>query len=238
VWGVKYVARTPLIQNKIEIFFRKNTIFIITPKRANNNNNKMNKKVNNCTHCPKEIIIENIDPTVYDSTEKIFYALKNMHLGVISDVIPWSVIPLYVPNGPAIPTLQVKAVFLQWNLFHTREMRRWFEAGLRVRREVSGDVWYLKDVIQQRMIYAQKQRMYELRTIREGEETRIIYYPPKCPGGLEKRGKNLDRHLGLDYRATDAELCEMGQVYEYPAKGPTGYLSEIIGAEFIEIVIE
>lgn len=40
VWGVKYVARTPLIQNKIEIFFRKNTIFIITPQTSQQQQNE------------------------------------------------------------------------------------------------------------------------------------------------------------------------------------------------------
>ena len=165
-----------------------------------------------CNHRPTEIVIENINMNVFTSIDQIFYALRQMHIGIITDIIQLSTIPLFVPYGPPIPTLQVKVCFKQWNLLPTREMRRLFESGLRVSRNMPGSEWYMTDVKQQCLIYMQKQREYELRCLQEDEESRIMYYPSKKTDIMSCRNPR-SRRLGRDYRASEAEMCEMGEVY-------------------------
>jgi len=197
----------------------------------------MNKLVQNCNHCPTELIIENIDPTVYPSLNQVFQALKGMQIGIITDVVLTSIIPLYIPNGPPVPTMQVKILIKKWNLFPTREMRRWFEEGLRVTRKMAnGGVWYMSDVKQQHVLYIQRQREYEQRCMREDEESQILYYPAK-PANIGVRNPR-SRRLGRDYRASEAELCEMGEVCD-AAECPTGNPEHVVDIEpeQIEIVI-
>jgi hypothetical protein len=198
----------------------------------------MNKFVQNCNHCPTELIIENIDPTVYPSLNEVFQALKEMQIGIITDVVLTSIIPLYIPNGPPVPTMQVKILIKKWNLFPTREMRRWFEEGLRVTRKMAnGGIWYMSDVKQQHVLYLQRQREYERRCMREDEESQILYYPAK-PANIGVRNPR-SRRLGRDYRASEAELCEMGEVCDAAAECHTGNPEHVIDIEpeQIEIVI-
>ena len=160
-----------------------------------------------------------------------------MQIGIITDVVLTSIIPLYVPNGPPVPTMQVKILIKKWNLFPTREMRRWFEDGLRVARKVAnGGIWYMSDVKQQHVLYLQRQREYERRCMREDEEAQILYYPAKSANIGVRNPRS--RRLGRDYRASEAELCEMGEVCA-AAECPTGNPEHVIHIEpeQIEIII-
>jgi hypothetical protein len=102
----------------------------------------------------------------------------------------------------------------------------------------NGGIWYMSDVKQQHVLYLQRQREYERRCMREDEESQILYYPAK-PANIGVRNPR-SRRLGRDYRASEAELCEMGEVCDaadecHTAGNPEHVID--IEPEQIEIVI-
>jgi len=147
---------------------------------------------------PTEIVIKDIDPYAFKTTDDLFHALKRMRIGIISEL------SMYDERIDREKRLNAVVLFERWNTANTRDMRKQFETGCSVDIPSVGRRAYMVDYPQRRFLKQKKEEEEEKRRIRkqkEEEERRRIR--------KQKEEKEEQQRLNRE----EAERFEMDNQY-------------------------
>jgi len=118
---------------------------------------------------PTEIVIKDIDPYAFKTTDDLFHALKRMRIGIISEI------SMYDERIDREKRLNAVVMFERWNTANTRKMRKDFEIGCSVDIPSVGHRAYMVDYPQRRFLKQKKEEEERrIRKQKEEEERRRI----------------------------------------------------------------
>jgi len=110
---------------------------------------------------PTEIVIKDIDPYAFKTTDDLFHALKRMRIGIISKI------SMYDERIDREKRLNAVVLFEKWDTANTRNMRKDFETGCSVDIPSVGHRAYMVDYPQRRFLKQKKEEEEEKRRIRK-----------------------------------------------------------------------
>lgn len=110
---------------------------------------------------PTEIVIKDIDPYAFKTTDDLFHALKRMRIGIISKI------SMYDERIDREKRLNAVVLFEKWDTANTRNMRKQFETGCSVDIPSVGHRAYMVDYPQRRFLKQKKEEEEEKRRIRK-----------------------------------------------------------------------
>jgi len=113
---------------------------------------------------PTEIVIKDIDPYAFQTSDDLFHALKRMRIGIISEI------SMYDERIDREKRLNAVVMFERWNTANTRKMRKDFEIGCSVDIQSVGRRAYMVDYPQRRFLKQKKEEEEERRRIRKQKE--------------------------------------------------------------------
>ena len=121
---------------------------------------------------PTEIVIKDIDPYAFKTTDDLFHALKRMRIGIISEI------SMYDERIDREKRLNAVVLFDKWDTANTRNMRKDFETGCSVNIPSVGHRAYMVDYPQRRFLKQKEQKEEEekrrIRKQKKEEEERRI----------------------------------------------------------------
>ena len=123
--------------------------------------------IKNSEYYPREVIVKDIDPYAFKTSQDVFHALKQMHIGIISyveldyEVTQWG------------RCHYARILFDRWNTPTTRYMRKDLEDGKSVDISPLGRCAYMIDYQRRQVIREQKEKE-ERRIRKQKEEERRI----------------------------------------------------------------
>jgi hypothetical protein len=123
--------------------------------------------IKNSEYYPREVIVKDIDPYAFKTSQDVFHALKQMHIGIISyveldyEVTQWG------------RSHYARILFDRWNTPTTRYMRKDLEDGKSVDISPLGRRAYMIDYQRRQVIREQKEKE-ERRIRKQKEEERRI----------------------------------------------------------------
>jgi len=128
----------------------------------------------NIEYYPSVIVIRDMDPYAFRTSQDVFRVLKQMRIGIVS------YIEMQYEDTPQRERIPYAVVhFERWNTAMTREMRNYFENGKSIDIIAFGQRAYMVDYIQRNFLQKQKedeerrirrQREEEARRLRKQEE--------------------------------------------------------------------
>ena len=101
---------------------------------------------------PTEIVIKDIDPYAFKTTDDLFHALKRMRIGIISEI------SMYDERIDREKRLNAVVLFEKWDTANTRNMRKDFETGCTVDIPSVGRRDYMVDYPQRRFLKQKEQK--------------------------------------------------------------------------------
>jgi hypothetical protein len=144
---------------------------------------------------PTEIVIKDIDPYAFKTTDDLFHALKRMRIGIISEI------SMYDERIYREKRLNAVVLFERWNTANTRDMRKQFETGCSVDIQSVGRRAYMVDYPQRRILKQKEEEERRIRKQKKEEEERRIR--------KQKEEKEEQQRLNRE----EAERFEMDNQY-------------------------
>jgi hypothetical protein len=144
---------------------------------------------------PTEIVIKDIDPYAFKTTNDLFHALKRMRIGIISEI------SMYDERIDREKRLNAVVLFEKWDTANTRNMRKQFETGCSVDIPSVGHRAYMVDYPQRRILKQKEEEKRRIRKQKKEEEERRIR--------KQKEEKEEQQRLNRE----EAERFEMDNQY-------------------------
>ena len=117
---------------------------------------------------PTEIVIKDIDPYAFQTSDDLFHALKRMRIGIISEI------SMFYERIDREKRLNAVVMFERWNTANTRDLRKQFETGCSVDIQSVGHRAYMVDYPQRRILKQKEEEKRRIRKQKKEEEERRI----------------------------------------------------------------